>query len=78
MGVPSRDSAEERLQLSVMQIRADLFAWYRQWKADHPDKPLTELQDLVPTMLGTAPHPLCKTKGGETKGLLLYTTDLVR
>eukprot|EP00969_Alexandrium_andersonii_P277613 12271443-Alexandrium_andersonii.AAC.1 len=60
-----------------MELRATLFAWYKRQRVARPTQNFTEVQDLTPGMTGTREHPVCKTKGAETKGMLFFLVDLV-
>eukprot|EP00969_Alexandrium_andersonii_P010430 454436-Alexandrium_andersonii.AAC.1 len=75
--IPTSKTEDERFQISVMQLRAELFGWYRGRRKSHPNAPLTELQDLTTGMLGSINDPTCKTKGAETKGLLIFMVEFL-
>ena len=68
-------NAGENVQLALMQLRNELWEWYRQWHRAHPHKQLTQVHDLLPSMLGTSNEPVLKTKGAETWGLVLFGVD---
>ena len=63
-GVGPGLAGHARYVMSIPRLRASLIAWYkRQHQQGHH---VTEAQDVVPTMFGTATKPCCHLKGGET------------
>jgi len=57
-------TASEQDQLSLIAMRAELFAWYR----SHPNKQkLTQVHDLSLSMLGSRDHYELKLKAMETR-----------
>eukprot|EP00974_Lingulodinium_polyedra_P028336 2733484-Lingulodinium_polyedra.AAC.1 len=64
---------EVRIHTFTQQFRANLFAWY---KRQLPGR-FTELQYLVPSMIGTEQAPCLRTKAAETKGLCYYLAEQV-
>ena len=66
------------LELSVMRLRMELFAWYKDERRRNPTQPLQELQNLTAKMLGTRTRPSLATKGAETGTLLRFVADLLR
>eukprot|EP00969_Alexandrium_andersonii_P046541 2042175-Alexandrium_andersonii.AAC.1 len=58
---------EERVLVAAQELRADLSRWYRKWRKDHPGAPITEVQDLTASMLGTTADRKCALKGAEPK-----------
>ena len=61
----------ERQCLSTLRIRNELWQWYKDQRKTCKKK-LTELENLVPTMLGTSKKPALSTKGAETKCLIPF------
>jgi len=57
-------TAEGRLTMSVMRIRSELHAFYRDMKREGATP--TEITDFTPTMVGTPDNPSMKIKGSET------------
>ena len=51
-GLPEDLGKDARVHTSVSIIRSELLDYYKELKLDNPDLNLTEIQDLVPTMLG--------------------------
>ena len=68
-------TAESRLELSVMSLRHELFAWYSEHRGQ---RQLYELTDLTPPMLGTSAHPHLSTKAAETGTLAEFCVDLLK
>ena len=65
-------SADERNQLGVLRLRAELMHWYKTHRAEG----FTEVQDLSLSMLGTNSKPANQPfKGAETKGMLFLLTS---
>ena len=65
------------IQLSVMRCRHELFAWYKEQRRAMPNAKLYELQDLVPSMLGTQKRKHLHTKAAETGTPLGFCVGLV-
>jgi len=64
-----------RIAQSVLALRAELFTWYgaeRSRGIEH-----TQLDDLVPTMIGTRRQPDMHTQGAETNSLLMFLPVLL-
>ena len=72
-----RAGNREELQEACMQMRSDLFAWYKQRQQQHPGEELTQISDLVPSMLGTFEKPALKVKAAECWGFALFTIDML-
>ena len=68
---------EELVALSVMRCKGELWAWYSEQKRLHPTVTLYPLQDLRPSMLGSATSPTLATKAAETGTLLGFCKDMV-
>ena len=71
LGYPG-ESLEQRLPLSVLRIRNELWAWYPKWRREHPGDDITQLGDLTPAMLGSRSDPKWATKAMETKGIIPF------
>jgi hypothetical protein len=65
-------SAEERLHVACLALRASLMQFYKEWDRQHPGHELTRLSDFTPKMMGTSANPQLKSKGAETFGLLKF------
>ena len=76
-GVAAGRTQEVRTQLGTMCLKNDMVSFYRRYRAEHPERSLTEMQTLTPSMLGTATRPRLQSKAAETKGLLLFTHDML-
>ena len=76
-GLPADLSKDARVHTSVSIIRSELLDYYKELKLDNPDLNLTEIQDLVPTMLGKEDAPALNLKGLETRHALPYVVSLV-
>ena len=66
---------DEGLAAVTQVVRKLLFKWCKQRKRDFPGETLTELNDLVPTMVGTHLHKKLKTKAAETWTIALFILD---
>ena len=64
-----------RITLSVNQLSAGLFKWYRGQEKLRISWP--RVQTLLPTMLGTLESPTFHLHGGETNGMLRYALVLL-
>jgi hypothetical protein len=67
-----------RLQVSVHQMRAALFKWYDEWAKEHPDEPLTRINNITYKMIGDQWNPRLKLKAMETYGFLVFLLAMVR
>ena len=76
-GLPADLNKDARVHTSVSIIRSELLDYYKELKLDNPDLNLTEIQDLVPTMLGKEDAPALNLKGLETRHALPYVVSLV-
>ena len=65
-------NADVRLHLATARLRHDLFAWYAAVKAARPLEHIYELQNLTPSMLGSAQHQTISSKAAETGTLLEF------
>ena len=71
-----QSTKQARLELSVAQIRSQLFDWYRTESLE--DREHSKVQSLVASMLGTDSRPDLKLHGAETNGFLRFAaTHLV-
>ena len=68
---------EDKIVITVRRVKERLWAFYKKWKRDNPGDELTELQDLIPTMLGTDAHRNLAVKAMETKCLLPFCQHLL-
>ena len=68
---------DERVALSVLQLRARLVDWYRERARANPEENVTRLGDLTVKMLGRRDAPSLKTKAAETWGLVLFSQTLL-
>ena len=68
---------EDKNVITVRRVKERLWAFYTKWKRDNPGGELTELQDLIPTMLGTDAHKNLAVKAMETKCLLPFCQRLL-
>ena len=59
-----------RVDLSIIQIRAELFDWYG--REEREGRVHSRLQSFVPGMVGSADRPLLKLHGAETNGFLKF------
>ena len=66
---------EEILRASVMGIRSELWAWYRDFGVTNPHVDITTLSDLTAAMLGKDGERVLKTKAAETKWLIYFCRD---
>ena len=71
-------TGEERLQLSCLHIRRDIFQWYKDYHGEHPEESITRLGDWTSKMLGSRNSSVFKPKGAETWAMLLWSVDLLR
>ena len=69
---------EARMVTFCLRIKSDLHDWYRQREHELDPEDRSRLTDFVPSMLGTADQPLCKTKGAETKPLIWFLLAMFR
>jgi hypothetical protein len=66
------------IQLSVLRMKQELFAWYKQEKKTTGARHIQELQDLTTRMLGTAGKHSLATKAAETGTLIKFCVDMVK
>ena len=69
---------EEQVLLSIEKMSDDLFAFYKRHREAQPDRQLTQLQCLIPTMVGARNKRVLRTKAAEAKGFFLFLHDLIR
>lgn len=69
---------DELVQLTILQMRGALWAWYAARHRDRPDENLTRLHDLTPKMVGSKRKPRFKAKAAETWGFLLFSQSLAQ
>ena len=72
-----RCTMEERVQLSVIRMKDDLFAWYQRVALERPDMHVQQLQDLTIDMLGSNSAPKFKLKAAESKSTLYFVVALL-
>ena len=68
---------DERVALSVGHLRRSLFNFYSDFHRRHPDRKLTELQDLTVKMMGKSTQHKLKVKGMECWGVVLFLPTLL-
>ena len=68
-------SAEERFVLSTSLLRAELYQWYRREK--RAGRTPTEVQNLLPTMLGTLDDPKLGLHASETNHFMRFAETLI-
>jgi hypothetical protein len=70
---------DERLALSVMRLKGELFQWYKDRKVEDRGVHLHELQELSAAMLGSWAKPkLGPLKAAEAKTTMQFAADLAR
>ena len=57
---------EEKLNVSVLALRAELGTWYAVRRHSHPNETLTQVHDFTLKLLGTKQHPKRKLSAAET------------
>ena len=70
-----RDSKHERLQMSALKLRSELFAWYATESA--AGRQHCRAQDLTWGMLGSADDPKLKLHAAEMMGFLYFAATLI-
>ena len=68
-------TVESRAEASTLRMKSDLFAWYASEKS--AGRTPTEVQNIVPTMFGTAQHPCFALHGSETNHFMRFAHTLV-
>ena len=69
---------DQRVQVTVLRIKSDLWGFYKRWQAAHPGQDLTRLEDLTPGMLGSNTARKLATKAMETKQLMPFCLELLQ
>ena len=72
----SSGGRENLVELSVRRIKVKLDTWYKQQKHRYPIDPVYELQELIPSMLGTDSKRCLSTKAAETGTLIFFCRDM--
>jgi hypothetical protein len=72
-GIPASRTQSEVQQMSVLQIRAELMAWYSTQPAGH-----TRVEDLCRSMLGSKDEPKLSLKASETKYFCFFIVFMLR
>lgn len=71
-------TSEQLHQLSALQIRNELWAWYREQRRAHPEREIAQVSDFNVRMLGKPNHQTLTTKAAETKWLVPFVLGLLR
>lgn len=74
----TRASGEKLQQLSALQIRNELWSYYRDRRRQLPEKRITEVSDFTLRMLGKPGQQTLNTKAAETKGLVPFVQSLLQ
>jgi hypothetical protein len=69
---PRDVAADERVRISVLCMRNEMDAFFKNRRLQHPNENLTQPHDLTDKMFGTRSSPSLKLSGAETWAFLLY------
>ena len=70
-------TANARLQISTLGLKAELFYWYEMFSQQFPGVCVTRLGDLIYKMLGTEGNQRFKAKAMETWWCCIWLTDML-
>jgi len=74
----TRSAGEQLRHLTVLRMKSELWAWYKDRRRARPDREITQVQDFTVAMLGgTDGHGTLHAKAAETKGLVPFALSLV-
>ncbi len=68
---------DQRIPLTVLRIKAELWNYYKRYREAHPGQDVTELENLTPNMLGSNTQRNLSTKAAETKHLVPFCLEML-
>ena len=70
-----RRSQEELVANGLPKLKAELWAWYDEWEAQHPGVRLNRIADMNANVLGDQSSCQTSTKAAETRPLVLFCAE---
>ena len=68
---------DNRISLTCLRIRTELWDFYKRWKREHPMEDLTQLENFTPGMLGKNAQRALSFKAMETKQVMPFCAELL-
>ena len=66
---------ESLVELSLRKLKIELDEWYKRQRRRFPDQPVYQIQELTPSMIGTASKKSLATTGAEAGTLIFFCRD---